>query len=68
MDNLASGKITESIYLGDHLRLNVRAFGAQDFIMKVPNATEHSTLVEGTEVSVGWRSEDCRALDPFTPI
>ena len=68
VDNLASGKITESIYLGDHLRLNVRAFGEQDFIMKVPNATEHSTLVEGTEVSVGWRSEDCRALDPFTPI
>ena len=68
VDNKATGKITESIYLGDHLRLNVRAFGEQEFIMKVPNATEHSTLIEGTEVSVGWRSEDCRALDPFTPI
>lgn len=68
VDNKASGKITESIYLGDHLRLNVRAFGEQEFVMKVPNATEHSTLVEGSEVSVGWRSEDCRALDPFTPI
>lgn len=68
VDNKATGKITESIYLGDHLRLNVRAFGEQDFVMKVPNATEHSTLVEGKQVSVGWRSEDCRALDPFVPI
>ena len=68
VDNKATGKITESIYLGDHLRLNVRAFGEQEFVMKVPNATEHSSLIEGTEVSVGWRSEDCRALDPFTPI
>lgn len=68
VDNKASGKITESIYLGDHLRLNVRAFGEQEFVMKVPNATEHSNLIEGKEVSVGWRSVDCRALDPFTPI
>ncbi len=68
VDNMASGKIVESIYLGDHLRLNVRAFGEQEFVMKVPNATEHSSLVEGTEVGVGWLSEDCRALDPFTPI
>jgi len=68
VDNSASGKIVESIYLGDHLRLNVQAFGEQEFIMKVPNATEHSSLVEGTDVSVGWRSEDCRALDPFVPI
>ena len=68
VDNMASGKIVESIYLGDHLRLNVRAFGEQEFVMKVPNATEHNTLIEGTEVGVGWRSEDCRALDPFIPI
>ncbi len=68
VDNMASGKIVESIYLGDHLRLNVRAFGEQEFVMKVPNATEHSSLVEGTDVGVGWRSEDCRALDPFIPI
>ncbi len=68
VDNQASGKIIESIYLGDHLRLNVKAFGEQEFVMKVPNATEHSNLIEGTDVSVGWRSEDCRALDPFVPI
>ena len=62
-DNQVQGDVKELIYLGDHIRARLELCGNDQFIVKVPNAANHSHLREGESVSVGWLSEDCRALD-----
>jgi putative spermidine/putrescine transport system ATP-binding protein len=37
--------------------------GRNDFIVKVPNASKPSELTPGLEIPLGWRLEDCRALN-----
>ncbi|MEZ5925548.1 MAG: ABC transporter ATP-binding protein [Hyphomicrobiaceae bacterium] len=63
VDNVLPGKVEELIYLGDHIRTRMAVAGRRDFIVKVPNRQGHAPLREGDEVSVGWLTEDCRALD-----
>ena len=62
-DNTVQGTVKELIYLGDHIRARLALCGQDQFIVKVPNAARHSHLTEGESVTVGWHSEDCRALD-----
>ncbi len=62
-DNTVQGTVKELIYLGDHIRARLELCGQDQFIVKVPNAARHSHLTEGEAVTVGWHSEDCRALD-----
>jgi putative spermidine/putrescine transport system ATP-binding protein len=57
------GRARELIYVGDHLRAYI-AVGAQEFIVKIPNS-RHVPLRVGDEISVGWHTADCRALDPL---
>ena len=57
------GRTRELIYVGDHLRAYI-AVGAQEFIVKIPNS-RHVPLRVGDEISVGWHTADCRALDPL---
>ncbi|MEH6404812.1 MAG: ABC transporter ATP-binding protein [Sneathiella sp.] len=61
--NVFSGKVEELIYLGDHIRTRIDVCGHDDFIIKVPNASGLSPLVEGSQVKIGWALDDCRALD-----
>ncbi|RED52396.1 ABC transporter ATP-binding protein [Aestuariispira insulae] len=61
--NSCKARVEELIYLGDHIRTRVTVSGNEDFIIKVPNAHGHPVLQKGTEVKVGWETEDCRALD-----
>jgi len=61
--NVMDAKVLELIYLGDHIRTRVSVAGNDNFVVKIPNSTEHSQLTEGQTVKVGWASEDCRALD-----
>ena len=61
--NLFEARVEELIYHGDHTRLRVRACGSDDFVIKVPNAAGHVHLAVGAAIQVGWRVEDCRALD-----
>ena len=61
--NSCNARVEELIYLGDHIRTRVTVSGNNDFIIKVPNAHGHPVLEKGTEVMVGWQTEDCRALD-----
>jgi len=61
--NVFEGRIEELIYLGDHIRTRVNVCGRDDFIVKVPNASGEISVQEGMPVRVGWRIEDCRALD-----
>jgi len=63
--NLIKGKIEELIYLGDHIRTRMNVAGHDDFIVKVPNKAGHKVLKEGEIASIGWKSSDCRALDPI---
>ena len=63
--NIFEGKVKELIYLGDHIRTRVHVCGHDDFIVKVPNTSDHASLIEGNQVNVGWRSDDCRALDIY---
>jgi putative spermidine/putrescine transport system ATP-binding protein len=41
----------------------VHACGCDDFVIKVPNSAGRVHLEVGARVRVGWRIEDCRALD-----
>ena len=66
--NMFEAKVEELIYLGDHIRSRVSVCGHDDFIVKVPNASDHASLSEGEVVKVGWQSEDCRALDVYKGI
>jgi len=61
--NIFEGRVEELIYLGDHIRTRMRVCGDSEFIVKIPNSTDHGQLHEGDTVTVGWKTEDCRALD-----
>ena len=61
--NVFEGTVEELIYLGDHIRSRISVCGHDDFIVKVPNAAGHAALKEHDTVKVGWKKEDCRALD-----
>ena len=63
--NVLKGKIEELIYLGDHIRTRMTVAGHDDFIVKIPNTYGHEPLSEGTAATIGWNTEDCRALDPM---
>jgi putative spermidine/putrescine transport system ATP-binding protein len=61
--NALEGRVVELIYLGDHIRCRMEVAGHDDFIVKVPNSHAHAALKVGETTSVGWHTEDCRALD-----
>jgi putative spermidine/putrescine transport system ATP-binding protein len=62
-DVILDGRIAELIYLGDHIRARLEVAGHDDFIVKVPNKGASDSVAEGRQVKVGWKAEDCRALD-----
>ncbi len=62
-DVTLKGRIAELIYLGDHIRARLEVAGHNDFVVKVPNRSGQHLVAEGKEVSVGWKTADCRALD-----
>jgi putative spermidine/putrescine transport system ATP-binding protein len=61
--NLFEARVEELIYHGDHTRTRVRACGCEDFVIKVPNSAGRVHLRAGELITIGWRIEDCRALD-----
>ncbi|GBD43333.1 Spermidine/putrescine import ATP-binding protein PotA [bacterium HR40] len=64
LPNRFAGRLLETVYHGDHLRLRLALLGSDAFIVKLPNRPGMAdTLARGTELVVGWRVEDCRALD-----
>ena len=64
MDNMLSGKISEILYLGDHLRIVMNVAGNKEFIAKVRNRGELRPLQKDQTITVGWSAGDCKALDP----
>jgi putative spermidine/putrescine transport system ATP-binding protein len=63
--NQFDAEVQELIYLGDHTRCRVSVLGSSEFIIKVPNAEGVPSLSPGQKVRIGWKPEDCRALDAF---
>ncbi len=61
--NVFEGRVKELIYVGDHIRTRISVCGQDEFVVKVPNSAAHAQLREGETVKVGWKTEDCRALD-----
>ena len=62
-ENNFEAKVEELIYLGDHVRTRVKVCGNDQFIVKIPNSSDHSDLKEGAKVKLSWKSADTRALD-----
>jgi putative spermidine/putrescine transport system ATP-binding protein len=63
--NVFTARVEELIYLGDHTRVRTSVCGSSEFVIKVPNAEGVPDLQPGSTISVGWKKDDCRALDAF---
>jgi len=61
--NVVDARVDELIYHGDHTRVWMRLPDAKEFCIKIPNAHGEVGLEPGQSVRIGWRMEDCRALD-----
>ena len=62
-ENTTKAKVLELIYLGDHIRCRMSVEKDNEFIVKVPNSSNHTHMEVGEETIVSWTSDDCRALD-----
>ncbi len=56
-------EVAEFIYMGDIYRTRLKVAGRDDFIMKTRNAPDQRRLKPGEMIEIGWRPQDCRALD-----
>jgi len=63
-ENILEGRVSEVLYLGDHLRIVMSVAGNDEFIVKVPNGGRHPSPVEGQNYKIGWSAVDAKALDP----
>jgi spermidine/putrescine ABC transporter ATP-binding subunit len=61
--HLIDAEVLEFIYMGDTYRFRLRVAGRDDFVMKYRNAQDQRRLAAGDKIRIGWRPEDCRALD-----
>jgi len=61
--NVFDARVTDMIFMGDHLRLHTELLGRSPFIVKIPNIVGHGAVLPGDTVRLGWLVTDCRALD-----
>ncbi|MXY14718.1 MAG: ABC transporter ATP-binding protein [Proteobacteria bacterium] len=62
-DNQVCGRVEELIYLGDHIRVRLAVAGNHEFVVKVSNTQQRTSLSVGDQVQLCWAADDCRALD-----
>lgn len=62
-DITTTAKVSDVTYLGDHLRIRATAFSHQKIVIKVPNASKQRLVSLDADIKIGWRAEDCHALD-----
>src|SRR5262249_44758313 len=62
-ENALEARVEEFIYNGDHTRVRLRVAGGGEFLIRVPNASDKRPMTPGELVTVGWSTQDCRALD-----
>ncbi len=63
LENQVQARVEELIYLGDHIRTRMSVANQDDFIVKIPNSSNHAQLQPGNTISIGWRARDCHAMD-----
>ncbi len=63
MAQTVDGHVEQMIYLGDHIRCRMTVAGNDEFIVKIPNASDSKLLAVGQDIRIGWMTDDCRALD-----
>lgn len=63
LPNVFSAQVAEVIYLGDHVRARVSVCGQDDFVVKLPNSEGVVQIEPGAAITIGWKAEDCRALE-----
>ncbi|OSJ13571.1 ABC transporter ATP-binding protein [Bradyrhizobium canariense] len=63
LPNVFSAQVSEVIYLGDHVRTRVSVCGHDDFVIKLPNSEGTVQVEPDAVITIGWKTEDCRALD-----
>jgi len=56
-------EVLEFIYMGDIYRTRLRVGGLDSFVVKTRNAPDQRRLKPGEQIEIGWRPQDCRALD-----
>ena len=56
-------EVLEFIYMGDIYRTRLRVAGNDNFVVKTRNAPDQRRLKPGEILDIGWRPQDCRALD-----
>jgi putative spermidine/putrescine transport system ATP-binding protein len=61
--NVFDARVEEAIYIGKYMRARLNVCGVNDFILMLPNSVGSRELHRGDFVKIGWRAEDCRALD-----
>ena len=63
LENKFEASVAEIIYHGDHTRVRVNVLNNDQFILKIPNASDDIKLNLNDKIKLGWSSHDCRALD-----
>ncbi|MDR0809760.1 MAG: ABC transporter ATP-binding protein [Gemmobacter sp.] len=61
--HLLDAEVREVIYMGDILRIRMRAAGSEDFVVKLRNSIDQRRLDPGERIRIGWHPQDARALD-----
>jgi putative spermidine/putrescine transport system ATP-binding protein len=61
--NIFEAEVKEVIYVGNHVRARLKVCGSDEFIVMLPNSGGGRQLAREERILVGWRAEDCRALD-----
>ena len=61
-DNILETKVEQYIYNGDHVKVLTRTESGSVIACKAPNVSHLVRLNVGAAVTLGWRSEDCRAF------
>ncbi len=56
-------EVLEFIYMGDIYRTRLRVAGNDNFVIKTRNAPDQRRMQPGEQIEIGWRPQDCRALD-----
>ena len=60
--NVHRAEVINLTFVGDHLRVQLRTCGYDEFIAKIPNVAGHGSVLKGDSIEIGWATLDCRAL------
>ncbi len=61
--NEIGARVEDVTFVGDHLRVRLRALGDSEIIAKISNVLGQGRVLPGDEIRVGWTQTDCRVLD-----